>query len=87
VKSAFAIIFRALLLIQVCLVCLPLQAFDHEPLERDPDLGFDILLQQTLGISPEFLSLASRDQQARAYLEAGKRWIARTSQSADQLHR
>ncbi len=75
-KSPTATIFRCLLLAQLMLAAGSLLAFDHEPLQRDAALNVDILLQQTMRHSPEFIALAARDEEARAYLEAGRRWIA-----------
>lgn len=56
---------------------LPLRAADdHPPLPRNPELNFSILLQQALRLAPEYVELASRDEEARLHLEAGRSWIA-----------
>jgi cobalt-zinc-cadmium efflux system outer membrane protein len=56
---------------------LPSRAADeHPPLRRNPELNFNILLQQALLLAPEYVELASRDEEARLHLEAGRSWIA-----------
>lgn len=46
------------------------------PLPKDPTLTISILLQQSLQQAPEYLELASRDEEARAHVTAARSWLA-----------
>lgn len=55
----------------------PLPAADqHAPLARSSELNFGLVFQQALRRAPEYVELATRDEEARLHLEAGRSWIA-----------
>lgn len=52
------------------------QQISPAPLPKDPSLTTSVLLQQSLQQAPEYLELASRDEEARAHVEAARSWLA-----------
>ncbi len=51
-------------------------AAPEPPLTRDPALTFSVLLPQALQRTPEYLTLAARDQEAAAHVAAARSWLA-----------